>query len=253
MAHTSYLLFSILFCAGLFSSILDAIVGGGGLISLPVLLFSGLSPQMALGTNKFQSSIGTFMATVKYYQHGWFTFKTISKGLVFGVMGAVLGACAGQYLSSELLRQILPVLLFVMLLYVIFSPTLGREERKPLMSEFWFYIIFGFVLGFYDGFFGPAVGFLWVFSLTFFLGYHYRHATAYTKVFNLKSNIVAAICYGLGHNIDYRIGLCMGAGQFIGGRLGAHLAILKGVGIIRPIFIALMSVTVLALFCKSYF
>lgn len=251
-AHTSYWFFSLLFAAGLVSSIIDAIAGGGGLITLPLLLFSGLPPQMALGTSKLQGAVGTFMATIKYYQHGWFTFKTISKGLVFGIVGAALGAGAGQFISNELLRKILPVLLFVILIYMIISPTLGRVERKPIMSEFWFYIIFGFTLGFYDGFFGPATGSLWVFSLTFFLGYHLRHATANAKVFNLKSNIVASICFGLGHNIDYRIALCMGLGQLIGGRLGAHLAILKGIEIIRPVFIAVTSVTILTLLGKSY-
>lgn len=129
--HSSYWLLSLLFAAGLVSSIIDAIAGGGGLITLPLLLFTGLPPQMALGTNKLQACVGTFMATVKYYQHGWFTFKTVARGLLFGIVGAVLGATAGQYLSSELLRMILPALLFVILIYMIFSPTLGRVKESP--------------------------------------------------------------------------------------------------------------------------
>jgi uncharacterized membrane protein YfcA len=252
LEHSHYLFFPVLFVAALLGSTIDGIAGGGGLITLPLLLFTGLPPQMALGTNKFQACFGSFMATAKYYQHGWFEFKTITKGLVFGIAGAILGATSGQLLSSDLLRKILPMLLLVILLYMLFTPALGREDRKPRMSEFWFYIIFGFSLGFYDGFFGPATGSLWVFSLTFFLGYQFRNATAYAKVFNLKSNIVAFICYALGNNIDYRIGLCMAAGQLIGGRFGAHLAILKGAQIIRPVFIGVTSLTIVALLCKSY-
>jgi uncharacterized membrane protein YfcA len=253
LEHSHYLLFPLLFGAGLLGATIDGIAGGGGLVTLPLLLFTGLPPQMALGTNKFQACFGSFMSSLKYYQQGWFTFKTITKGLVFGLVGAILGATAGQLLSSELLGKILPVLLLLMLVYMFFFPALGREEIKPRMSEFWFYIIFGFTLGFYDGFFGPATGSLWVFSLTFFLGYHFRSATAYAKVFNFKSNIVAFVCYALGNNVDYRLGLCMAAGQFIGGRLGAHLAILKGVDIIRPVFIGVTSITILTLLCKSYF
>jgi uncharacterized membrane protein YfcA len=252
-AYPHYLLYFGLFFIGLVAAVIDAIAGGGGLITLPVLLFTGLPPQMALGTTKLQAMIGTAMATAKYYQHGWFSFKDIKKGLVFGVAGAVLGASASQLISVALLGKILPILLFLILLYMLLTPALGREERKPLMTEFWFYIIFGFTLGFYDGFFGPATGSLWVFSLTFFLGYHFRQATAYAKVFNLKSNIVAFTCFALGGNVDYRIGLCMGAGQLIGGRLGAHFAILKGHTLIRPVFILVTTATILSLLYKSYF
>jgi uncharacterized membrane protein YfcA len=250
--HSHYLIFPVLFCVGFIGATIDAIAGGGGLITMPMLLFSGLPPQLVLGTNKLQGTIGTFMATAKYYQHGWFSFRTITKGLLFGIIGTILGAFSGQQLSNDMLGKILPILLFLILLYMLFTPALGNEERKPIMNEHWFFIIFGFALGFYDGFFGPATGSLWVFALTFFLGYHFKQATAYAKVFNLKSNIIAVSCFALGGNIDYKIGLCMGAGQLIGGRLGAHLAILKGIAIIRPVFIAVTSITILTLLCKSY-
>jgi uncharacterized membrane protein YfcA len=252
LAHTHYLLYPLLFGAGLLAATIDAIVGGGGLITMPLLLFTGMPAQTVLGTTKFQASFGSFMAAVKYYQHGWFTFKTILKGLFFGILGATLGATLGQVLSNDFLQKLLPILMFIILIYMLFVPTLGHENNKPRMSEFWFYIIFGFVLGFYDGFFGPAVGTLWVFSLTFFLGYSFRSASAYSKVFNFKSNIIAFICYAIGGNVDYRVGLCMAAGQLIGGRLGAHIAILKGALVIRPVFIAVTSVSIVSLLCKSY-
>jgi uncharacterized membrane protein YfcA len=251
LSHTIYF-WLLLFITGLSAATVDAIAGGGGLISLPVLLGVGVPPQVALGTNKLQSSLGTFMAATKYYRQGWFSIKTLSKGLLFGIIGAMLGSVAGQGLSTEFLHKLIPVLMLVILIYTIFSPTLGHEAQTPKMSEQWFYIIFGFTLGFYDGIFGPGTGSLWVFSLTFFLGYHFRNATAYAKVFNLKSNIIAAICFGLGSNIDYRIALCMAAGQFIGGQLGAHLAIKKGAQIIRPIFIIVVSVSVMSLVYKNY-
>jgi hypothetical protein len=79
-----------------------------------------------------------------------------------------------------------------------------------------------------------------------------KKATAYTKVFNLKSNIIATICFALGQNIDYRIAICMGCGQLIGGKLGAHLAIKNGAKLIRPIFIAVISLAIITLVYKSY-
>ncbi len=252
MLHLSYQILFVLFVTGLVAGTLDAIAGGGGIISLPMLLGVGVPPHIALGTNKLQSAIGTLMATCKYYRAGLFNFKTVFKGLAFGFMGAVSGSICAQQISSEILKQIIPFLLLIIFCYTLLTPRMGKEDKKPILSEFYFYIIFGFGLGFYDGFFGPGTGSFWLFSLTFFLGYNLSKATAYTKVFNLKSNLIAVVCFAFGQNIDYRIGLCMAAGQLIGGQLGAHLTINKGVQIIRPIFIVMVSATILSLFYKNY-
>lgn len=241
------LLLPLLFFTGLVAGTVDAIAGGGGLISLPMLLSVGVPPHLALGTNKLQTSIGTSMATFSYYRQGWISLRTVYKGLIFGFFGAVLGAMTGQIISSALLAKVIPVLLVVILIYTLFSPKLGSIDAKPKMNEFWFYAIFGFVLGFYDGFFGPGTGSLWAFAITFFLGYNLTKATAYTKVFNLKSNLIATACFALGHNIDYRIALFMAAGQIIGGRLGALLAIRGGAKLIRPIFIFVVTATIVSL------
>lgn len=241
----------ILFITGLIAGTVDAIAGGGGLISLPMLLSIGVPPHIALGTNKLQASIGTSIATYSYYRHGWFSLKTIYKGLLFGFIGTVLGALASQSIDSDILKKIIPILLLVILIYTLLSPKLGAIEKKARCNEFWFYVIFGFVMGFYDGFFGPGTGSFWVFSLTFFLGYHLTKSTAYAKVFNLKSNLIATVCFALGNNIDYRIAFCMAAGQLIGGKLGAHLAIKKGAEIIRPIFICMVTITIITLIYKN--
>lgn len=248
----SYQLAIGLFATGLIAGAIDAIAGGGGMICLPVLLGIGVPPHLALGTNKLQSSIGTFMAAWSYYRAKLFNFQTIYKGLIFGFLGAVLGSVAAQSISSHVLQQAIPFMLLTIFVYTLLSPRLGVEDRKPIWSEFYFYIIFGFGLGFYDGFFGPGTGSFWVFALVFFLGYSLPQATAYTKVFNLKSNIIAATCFAIGHNIDYRIAGCMAVGQLFGGQLGAYLAIRNGAKLIRPIFILMVSVTILSLFYKNY-
>jgi uncharacterized membrane protein YfcA len=242
-----HLLSLLLFLTGLTAGTVDAIAGGGGLISLPMLLSVGVPPHIALGTNKLQTSFGTSIATLTYYRQGLFSLRTIYKGLLFGFLGAVLGAMAGQVISSQVLSKIIPILLVVILLYTLFSPNLGSIDAKPRLNEQLFYAIFGFLLGFYDGFFGPGTGSFWAFALIFFLGYNITKATAYTKVFNLKSNLIATACFALGHNIDYRIALYMALGQAIGGRLGAFLAIKNGAKLIRPIFIAVVTATILSL------
>lgn len=253
LAVSHHVFLPLLFMVGLVGGTVDAIAGGGGLISLPALLALGVPPHFALGTNKLQATIGTFVATTRYYRHGWFSLQAIYKGLIFGFLGAVTGAIAGQVLSSIFLKKAIPLLLLVMLVYTLFSPTLGKEERQPKINEFWFYVVFGFTMGFYDGFFGPGTGSLWIFFLTFFLGYSFIKAAAYAKVFNLKSNLIATVCFAIGHNIDYRIALWMAVGQLLGGSLGASLAIKKGAKLIRPIFISVVSMTILSLFYKNYY
>ena len=121
------------------------------------------------------------------------------------------------------------------------------------MKESYCFGIFGLLLGFYDGFFGPGTGSFWVFVLTYFLGYNFTNATAYTKVFNLKSNIFATLCFIIGGFVDYRIAICMAAGQLMSGFLGAQLAISKGAKLIRPIFLVMVTVTIITLAYKTFF
>ncbi|EKD70206.1 MAG: hypothetical protein ACD_46C00601G0003 [uncultured bacterium] len=246
------MLIFILFLTGLFAGTVDAIAGGGGLISIPMLLSVGIPPHLAFGTNKLQGTIGTFNAARRYYQQGWISLEKIYMGVISGLIGSVFGSILSQILSSDLLKKIIPILLFCILIYTFFSPTLGVKDENPRLNEKVFYIIFGLILGFYDGFLGPGVGSIWVFFLTFFLGFNLIKATAYTKIFNLNSSFISLICFAIGGNIDYKIGFCMAAGQFIGGRLGANLAIKNGAAIIRPLFLSTVSVTILALIYKVY-
>jgi uncharacterized membrane protein YfcA len=249
---THHLLLPMLFLTGFIAGTVDAIAGGGGLISLPVLLGVGMPPHLALGTNKLQSSCGTFIAAHSYYRQGLIDKRKLVIGLVFTFIGALTGAITIQILNGDLLKKIIPILLLIILLYTIFTPRFGSIEQTAKISERLFFIIFGFILGFYDGFLGPGVGSFWVFAFMFFAGFNLIHATAYTKVFNLNTNLVALICFAIGNNIDYRVGLCMAAGQILGGRLGAYLAIKKGARLIRPVFIIVVSITVATLFYKNY-
>ena len=245
-------LVAILFLIGLMAGTVDAIAGGGGLISLPVLLAVGVSPHLALGTNKLQSSVGTFMAAYRYHRKGLWSLPTVAKGLLFGFLGAVAGALSSQALSAALLKHLIPFLLLLILLYTLFSPKLGHLDAQPKLRESYFYPLFGGLLGFYDGFFGPGVGSLWIFAIVFFLGYPLTKATAYTKVFNLKSNLIAFACFALGGNVNYTLGLIMAAGQLVGGQLGAHLAMRHGAKFIRPVFMLMVFVTILSLLAKNY-
>ncbi len=246
------MLMLLLFMTGLLAGTIDAIAGGGGLISMPVLMSIGLPPHIAFGTNKLQSSIGTMVAARRYWRAGWITLRDIYPGIAFGLLGAMTGAIVNQMMSSDILRKIVPVMLLIIFVYTVLSPRLGSEDQSPRIKSWLFYLFFGFALAFYDGFFGPGVGAFWVFLLMFFLGYNLIKATAYTKIFNLNSNLVALACFAAGANIDYKIGLCMAAGQVIGGQLGAGLAMNKGVKLIRPLFLTMVFGTIATLVYRSY-
>lgn len=248
MIFHSSLSFLIFFSTGLISGIVDAIAGGGGLISVSILLGMGVPPHIALGTNKAQGSVGTFISTLHYYRAGLIDFKIIYKGLSFGFIGAILGSVISQLISNNTLACIMPFMLLIILIYTLFAPKMGLEDKQPLLSDFYFYMIFGFALGFYDGFFGPGTGAFWLFCLCTVLGYNLTKACAYTKVFNFKSNVIAAACFAMGGNINYKIAIFMACGQLLGGKLGAYLTIRNGAKLIRPVFIFIVASTIISLY-----
>lgn len=242
-----------LFIAGLLAGFVDSVAGGGGLITLPVLLGLGLPPQVALGTNKFQSSFGSFSAAYNFVRQGRVKLKDAVLGIIFTLIGAALGAWAIQQIPNDFLKHIIPFLLLVVLLYTIFSPRLGDEDSQPKMERQVFFLVFGLALGFYDGFFGPGTGSFWTVALMAGLGFNMAKATGYTKVMNFTSNIVSLGVFLLGNNVAYTAGVIMAAGQFLGARFGSGLVIKKGTGFIRPIFITMVFMTIVSLVYKTYF
>lgn len=237
-------LMAILFCGGFAAGFVDSIAGGGGLISLPVLLSVGLPAQLALGTNKLQGTFGVLSASVNYIRKGKIHLHESYTGIIFTFIGASLGAGLIQRLDPGFISNIIPVLLAVVFLYTLLSRQLGFKTRDPMMPRQWFYMLSGLGLGFYDGFFGPGTGSFWTAGLLFFLGYDMTKAAGATRIMNFTSNIVALGVFMAGGNVLYSAGLCMAAGQVMGARVGSGLAIKKGAQFIRPIFLAVVFLTI---------
>lgn len=232
-----WFLYPILFVVALLAGTMDTIAGGGGLLTLPVLMSLGWSPQMALGTNKFQSSFGSGSATLHFARAGAIRWRECGWGVFFTVVGAASGAYLVGSLPQDLLRQIIPFLLVAMALFVLFSPRLGHEEGKARLSPFVFHLLFGLGIGFYDGFFGPGTGSFWALGYILLLGLEMRRATAQTKVMNFTSNVVSLAVFASMGFVMVVPGIVMAAGQFLGGRLGARLVLTQGAKLIRPVFI----------------
>jgi uncharacterized membrane protein YfcA len=237
--------YPLLFCTGLVAGWVDSIAGGGGLITIPVLLGTGMSPQMVLGTNKFQASFGSLTAATYYVREGVVPLKDAVPGIVFTLIGAALGTLAVQQIQSSVLNTLIPILLLGIAVYTLFTPKLGVTTGKAVFGRMWFYGLFGLTLGFYDGFFGPGVGSFWAVAFVLGLGTTLLTATGYTKVMNAVSNIVSLALFLAGRNVMFEAGAVMAVGQILGARIGSGLVVRRGARFIRPVFITVVLLTTL--------
>ncbi len=238
---------ALLFLGGLIAGFVDSIAGGGGLIALPIILSCNIPPQIALGTNKLQGTFGTLSSSYNYIRKGQVDFKEAKLGIVFTFIGAALGSLIVQLIKPSIIKDLIPILLGAVLIYTFFSKKLGYEERQAKLSHGLFFSLFGLGLGFYDGFFGPGTGSFWTAAMLVFLGLDMIKASGFTRVMNFVSNIVALTIFIIGGKVVFSAGICMGIGQLIGARLGSNLAIEKGAAFIRPVFMAVVLITIIRL------
>ena len=245
--------FVLLFVVGSFTGFVDSIAGGGGLISLPILLSLGLPPQMAIATNKMQSVFGTLSAVYHYRRAKLVRIRDVIWGILFTALGAALGANLIQLISNQLLKLIVPWLLLGIFIFTLLTPKLGESDKHHRLKAQVFYTLFGLLLGFYDGFFGPGTGAFWAIAFVTMLGFNLRKATAHTKVMNVTSNIVSVITFLYAGLIVIPIGLIMAAGQLVGTYAGTRLVIRKGTGFIRIFFLCVVGVMLMKLFWTAYF
>jgi len=237
---------------GLVAGFVDSIAGGGGLITVPVLLSLGLDPRHALGTNKLQATFGVTSATWHYADAQKVSLKDCGRGFLLSMFGAALGTLAVQQVAPAFLQRAIPILLITVATYSFLKPRLGESDLHPRMARGWFDLLFGLSLGFYDGFFGPGVGTFWTMAFMVWLGFNMTRATGYTKVMNLASNVSSLAFFLLGGNVCFGMGLAMGVGELLGARMGSRMVIARGTKFIRPIFIAVVLALTLKLLYESY-
>jgi uncharacterized membrane protein YfcA len=243
----------ILFAGGLLAGFVDSIAGGGGIISVPVLLSVGLPPHFALGTNKLQSSFGSFTAALNYTRSGLVKFKEVLFGILFTAIGAAIGTLTIQQLPQDILQYIIPIMLLAIFLFMLFSKELGMYDQTARWKPRLFFVVFGLTLGFYDGFFGPGTGNFWMLAYVLLLGFNLKKATAYTKWVNFTSNIVALTFFAIGGKILVVPGLIMAVGQFSGAFLGSRLVVRSGTKFIRVFFLIVTGATIIRLVYTSFF
>lgn len=229
---------ALLFAAAIAAGFIDAIAGGGGLISVPALLAAGVPPVAAIATNKVQGSFGTAAATWTFWRKGRIDFALLKWPLIATVIGAALGAVTVTFVDTAWLLVLLPVLLAGIAIYFLVGPKASDEDVHARLTPFAFGAVAGGI-GFYDGFFGPGAGSFFALALVTLLGMGLTRATAHTKALNFASNFVSVVVFAVGGHVLWAVGLTMAVGQVLGGWLGSHAAMRFGPRLIRPLLVVI--------------
>lgn len=216
----------------------DSMAGGGGLIVIPALLFAGVPPLYALGTNKLQSVFGTAIALRNYWRSGLVEWRPNRISVLLAFAGAVAGALVVQSINTTVLQLIVPLLLVASALYVLLSPRMTDDDAHHRVTSNG-YAPIGAAIGFYDGFFGPGAGTFYTTTLVALRGYGLTKATALAKLVNVASAIASLTLFALGGHLAWLLGLCMAAGAMAGGWLGSHSALRFGAKLIRPLLVTI--------------
>lgn len=230
-------IYAILFLLAGIAGFIDAIAGGGGLITIPALLAAGLPPAAALATNKLQASGGSFSASLYFVRKKAVDLRTVWKMIIGTFSGAMVGTIAVQLIDASIVKSLLPILVLVVGLYFLFSPKLGEKDCHQRLSFTAFALAAAFPIGFYDGFFGPGTGSFLCVAFVTLLGFNLAKATAHAKILNFTSNFTSLVFFILGGEVYWTLGFVMMIGGFLGARLGAKMVLTKGQKLIRPMVV----------------
>jgi uncharacterized membrane protein YfcA len=231
--------FVMVFLAGL----MDAVAGGGGLISLPTYLLAGLPPHLALGTNKFSSCWGTLFATRNYLRNKMIDVKVAFVTGTAALVGSWLGTKTVLLINPDFLNYVLVLLIPLIAVITLYNRNLGTANHSTqvaLSRKLTLGIPAGLLIGFYDGFFGPGTGTFLILFYTMTLKYDFVTANGNTKVANLASNLAAVFTFAFSGSIYYKLAIPAAVFGVAGNLLGSHLVVLRGNRLIKKIFLAVL-------------
>jgi uncharacterized membrane protein YfcA len=235
--------------------VVDAVIGGGGMLQIPALFafMPGVAPPPLLGTNKLASAIGTTGAAMQYARSTDTPWRTVIPCVVVAFLAALAGAYAVTLIPAEPLRKALPFILAALLAYTWASGT-GRQhaprhspDRARLVAASG-----SGVIGFYDGFLGAGTGAFYKLLFVRGLGFSFLNAAAPAKFTNVASNVGAVVAFAVTGYIFWALGLFMAAANFIGGQVGARIALRYGNEFIRRAFYIVVTVLIAKTFADAY-
>ena len=225
--------------AGLLAGFVDAIAGGGGMIGIPALLSAGLPPVAALATNKLQGSIGTAMATLTFWRRGFVSIRALLPAILLTFAGSFIGAMVVKQLDTSLLTMAVPIALIGIAIYFLFAPNLSDTDKAARLPFGLWVPVMGFVIGFYDGIFGPGTGSFFTIGFVTLFGLGLTRASGNTKALNLVSNLAALAIFIPAGDVVWPAAGAMAVGQLAGGYIGARTGIRYGAKLIRPLVVVI--------------
>lgn len=215
----------------------DSIAGGGGLITLPVLLLSGATPLQALSTNKVQGVFGAATAALSYAASGHVKLRRQIGAASLAFLAGLCGALLVSVLPTEGLRLGLPVVLIAIAAFFALKKGLDDTDRTERIRPAAFTAFVVPLIGFYDGLIGPGAGAFYMIGFVTLAGYGVLKATAHTKLLNFASNLGGLVAFAATGAPWWVTGLCMGLAQVAGARLGSRLAMRVGAKVIKPLLV----------------
>lgn len=233
---------------GFFAAFVDSIVGGGGLISIPALLATGMPIHLALGTNKLGASSGAISSVYSYVKSGNTRFELLKYFVPLAVVGSAIGVGLVMLIDPEFLRLLIIFLVAIIGGYTLFNKKLGVEDHydgKPTKSQMVKGGVLSMGLGAYDGFFGPGTGSFVIFGLIHIFKLDFKRAAANAKAINMGSNLAAVAVFAFHGQVALEIGIPMGICMIFGARMGTHFAVNHGVKFIKPLFVIVSFILVI--------
>ena len=237
MFEVSLNLLTLLLGAAFLAGFIDAIAGGGGLITLPALLLAGAGPIEALSTNKVQGSFGAATAALSYARAGQVDLKAQRVPALIALISGLFGAVLATRLPTETLHLVIPVVLIGVALFFALKRGLSDKDQVARIKPELFMALFVPLIGTYDGMIGPGAGAFYMIGFVTLAGYGILKATAHTKLLNFASNIGGLAVFALFGSTWWLTGLAMGVAQVAGAALGAKLALRIGANMIRPLLV----------------
>lgn len=227
----------LLMAAGFAAGFIDAVAGGGGLITVPVLLLAGANPITALATNKIQGLFGAATAALSYARGGHVNLREQAGSALIAGIASVAGALLVSVLPTDWIRLILPVLLIGVAVFFATKKGLDDSDRARRVSPFVFAATIVPLCGAYDGLLGPGAGSFYMLGFVSLAGYGILRATAHTKLLNFASNAGALLAFAFVATPWWAVGLAMGVAQIAGARAGAGMAQKQGARLIKPLLV----------------
>ena len=227
-----------LFVLALIAGTIDAMAGGGGLLTVPGLMATGIPPVSALATNKFQAIFSPISASYHFWRAGRLDLAKLWRPALLSAGAAALGAAGLSHIDPNTLKQMVPFLLMGICGWMLLSEDFGKAPGEARLSHAAAGLTLVPLVGFYDGFFGPGTGTFFALGLVGLTGLTLDQATVEAKLFNLMSNLGALLFFLVKGHIVWSFAIVMASGMVTGGAIGARLVIRHGTGLIKPLLIA---------------